>query len=163
MTLWQVKMRYPPQVKSWQPSSVVLAMAGIALLGVGFYLIFLRPPLLAEDVRYMGLSVRQTQALEIGLGGWLTQVFRVLGGYVMATGVLAIALAATSFREHRWGAAIGVFLGGAASIGWMTVVNFMIVSDFKWVFVAIALVWACSLGLFWFEKLSATGCRGGQE
>ena len=41
--------------------------------------------------------------------------------------------------------------GGAASIGWMAIVNFMIDSDFKWVLLGMALVWAASLALFWFE------------
>jgi hypothetical protein len=152
MTMWQTKMDYPLRMKSWPPSSIALAMAGIALLGIGLYFFFLRPPLLPEGIRYMRLSVAQTQAFGPELDAWLTQVFRALGGYVMATGVLAITLAATSFRVHRWGAAIGVFLAGAASIGWMTVVNFKIASDFKWALLAIALVWAFSLGLFCVEK-----------
>ena len=38
------------------------------------------------------------------------------------------------------------------AVGWMTAVNFMIDSDFKWVLLAMALLWACSLVLFWFEN-----------
>ena len=78
-------------------------------------------------------------------------VFRVMGGYVLATGVLAVTLAATAFRGHQNGAAIGALIGGAASIGWMAAVNFTIDSDFKWVLLGMALLWACSLVLFWFE------------
>ena len=74
-----------------------------------------------------------------------------MGGYVIATGVLAVTLAATSFRTHHWGAGIGALVGGAASIGWMAVVNFMINSDFKWALLAMALLWAASLAVFWFE------------
>jgi hypothetical protein len=77
--------------------------------------------------------------------------FLVMGGYITATGVLAIALAATSFRERHPVAAIGAALGGALSIGWMAAVNFMIGSDFKWYLLAMALVWACSLALFGWE------------
>ena len=68
------------------------------------------------------------------------------------TGVLTITLAATSFRAHHWGAAVGALIGGAASIGLMAVVNFVINSDFKWVLLGMALLWACSLVLFWLEK-----------
>ena len=50
------------------------------------------------------------------------------------------------------GAALGVLIGGAASIALMAAVNFRIDSDFKWVLFSMALVWALSLGLFWFEK-----------
>jgi hypothetical protein len=81
-------------------------------------------------------------------------VFRVLGGYVVATGVLTMTLAATAFRERHGGAAVGVLIGGAASIGWMAAVNFAINSDFKWVLLGMALLWALSLIVFWFEKNS---------
>ena len=141
--------------KSWPLSSIVLAVAGVALIGVGLYFIALRPALLPEDVRYMGLSAVQIDAVRPRLEAWLTHVFRVMGGYVLATGVLTITLAATSFRAHLWGAAMGALIGGAASIGWMAEVNFMIDSDFKWALFGIALVWASSLELFWFEKKNA--------
>jgi len=71
---------------------------------------------------------------------------------VLATGVLAVTLATTSFRQHSPVAAVGALVGGAASIGWMVVVNFTINSDFKWVLLAMALVWAASLVLFWLER-----------
>jgi hypothetical protein len=38
----------------------------------------------------------------------------------------------------------------------MAVVNFMIDSDFKWVLLALALLWMCSLVLFWLEKEGRT-------
>jgi hypothetical protein len=76
-----------------------------------------------------------------------------LGGYVLATGILMVTLAATSFRQHSLTAALGALVGGAASIGWMAVVNFLIGSDFKWVLLGMALVWAFSLGLFRWELL----------
>jgi hypothetical protein len=47
----------------WPYSSIVLAVAGAALIGVGFYFILLRPPLLPEDVRYMELSTEQLAAV----------------------------------------------------------------------------------------------------
>ena len=138
--------------KFWPASSIVLAVAGVALASMGLYFMLLRPPLLPEDVRYMGVPAAQFDVFRPRLEAWLTHVFRVMGGYVLATGVLTITLAATSFRAHHWGAALGVLIGGAASIGLMAAVNFMIDSDFKWVLFSMALVWALSLGLFWFEK-----------
>jgi hypothetical protein len=97
-------------------------------------------------------STSEFDVLRPRLEAWLTQVFRVMGGYVFATGVLAFTLAVTSFRAHQSGAAIGALIGGVASIGWMAAVNFMIDSDFKWVLLGMALLWACSLVLFWIEK-----------
>ena len=131
---------------------MILVVAGLALALAGLYFILLRPPLLPEDVRYMRLSAAELDAVAPRLEAWLVHVFRVLGGYVVATGALTIALAATSFRDHRWIAAVGVLIGGAASIGLMAAVNFMIDSDFKWLLLGMALLWAWSLVLFCHEK-----------
>jgi hypothetical protein len=159
---------------AWPVSALVLAGAGVAVAGTGLYVIFLRPPLLPEDVRYMSLSSAQISVVRLPLEEWLTQVFRVFGGYILATGVLTITLAATSFRAHQRGAALGAAIGGTASIGLMAGVNFILDSDFKWVLLAIALAWACSLVLFWFETRTRIGghyrnpnqyreCRSGSE
>jgi hypothetical protein len=122
------------------------------MVGMGIYFIALRPALLPEDVRYLGLPGEQLDAVRPRLEAWLAHVFRVLGGYVVATGALTIALATTSFRQHHSSAAIGVLIGGATSIGLMAGVNFMINSDFKWLLLSLALLWAFSLVFFWFEK-----------
>ena len=145
-----------PESKPWTPSSIVLIMAGVTLIGVGVYFILLRPPLLPEDIRYMDLPAAQLDIIRPRLELWLTHVFRVMGGYVLATGVLTVTLAATAFRAHQTGAAIGALIGGSASIGWMAVVNFMIGSDFKLVLLGMALLWVCSLVLFWFERKTPT-------
>ena len=136
----------------WPLSSILLAAAGATLVAAGLYFIGVRPPLLPEDVRYMALPAAQFDAIRPRLELWLGHVFQVMGGYVLATGVLTITLAATSFRAHDWAAAIGALIGGAASIGWMAYVNFVINSDFKWVLLGMALLWAWSLVLFWFER-----------
>lgn len=143
-----------PTTRSWPPSAVALLVAGVTLIAAGLYFLFLRPPLLPEDVRYMALPQTELAAIRPGLEAWLAHVFRVMGGYVLATGILAVTLAATSYRKHEPGAGLGVLIGGAASIGWMAVVNFMINSDFKWTLLCMALLWAASLALFWFETRS---------
>ena len=145
-----------PESKPWTPSSIALIMAGVALIVTGLYFIFLRPPLLPEDVRYMALPPAELDIFRPRLELWLTHVFRVMGGYVLATGVLTVTLAATAFRAHQKGVAMGALIGGSASIGWMAAVNFMIDSDFKWVLLGMALLWACSLVLFWFEGQTST-------
>jgi hypothetical protein len=153
--------------RTWPPSSIVLAVAGVLLVGTGLYFIILRPPLLPEDTRFMGAAPGQLDPIRPQLEGWLTHVFRVLGGYVLATGVLTVTLAATSFRQHSLAAGAGALIGGAASIGWMAAVNFTIGSDFKWVLLAMALVWAFSLGLFGWELQQSWAARrpphGGQK
>jgi hypothetical protein len=141
----------------WPYSSIVLAVAGGALIGMGFYFMVLRPALLPEDVRYMDLPAAQLDAVRPHLDMWLTHVFSVMGGYIVATGVLTITVAATSFRTRDRIAVAGALAAGITSIGWMAVVNFEIASDFKWVLLGVALVWVCGLALFWFERAVGGG------
>ena len=129
----------------WSLSSILIAPSGILLVGVGFYFLFLRPPLLPEDIRFMSLTPSELQLVGSRLASWLTYVFRVMGGYIAATGVLAFTLALTAIRDRRTAAAIGVAIAGGLSIGWMAAVNFMIHSDFKWVLLGMALVWAAAI------------------
>jgi hypothetical protein len=140
---------------TWRLSSMLLAASGCLLIGVGIYFLFLRPPLLPEDIRYMSLTPAELQSIGPRLTAWLSHVFRVLGGYVAATGVLALALAWTSFRDRRALAAVGAGLAGGLSIGLMAAVNFMIDSDFKWGLLAMALVWAASIASFLHESAVA--------
>ena len=138
----------------WSLSSILLAVSGILLVGVGFYFLFLRLPLLPEDIRYMSLTPSELQLVGSRLASWLTHVFRVMGGYIAATGVLTFTLAMTAFRDRRTAAAIGAAIAGGLSIGWMAAVNFMIHSDFKWVLLGMALVWMASLAAYVREAIS---------
>ena len=140
------------EAKRRREAAEAFAAAGATLIIMGLYFILMRPPLLPEDVRYMALPAMQFDLLKPRLEPWLAHVFQVMGGYVPATGVLTITLAATSFHAHHRGAALGVLVGGAASIGWMAVVNFVINSHFKWLLLGMAALWASSLVVFWFEK-----------
>ncbi|RWK95188.1 MAG: hypothetical protein EOR45_25400 [Mesorhizobium sp.] len=144
----------------WTMSSATLALAGMIIAGIGLYFIALRPPLLPEDVRYMNLSAAELEAFGPRLAMWLTQVFRVLGGYALATGVLLIALALTAFRTRHPVALAGALVGGASSIGLMSVVNFTISSDFRWALFVSALVWALSLALYGLESRASTAVAG---
>ena len=75
-----------------------LALGGVILMAMGIYFGFLRPPLLPEDLKYMGASLTQIQSVIPGLQPWLTRVFGVLGGYLFATGLLTVYVAVTGFR-----------------------------------------------------------------
>ncbi len=47
-----------PKLESHAPySSAVLTLGGALLMGLGVYFVALRPPLLAEDLRFIGLSL----------------------------------------------------------------------------------------------------------
>lgn len=126
----------------------VLALGGFILMGIGLYFIFLRPPLLQEDARYIGSTVSEIQASVPGLSRWLQKVFWVLGGYVFSVGSLTVAVAVSSFEIRTQPAFPLIAFAGLSSIGWMTVVNFIIDSDFKWPLLVSAAVWAAALLLY---------------
>lgn len=127
-----------------------LALGGVILMGMGLYFVFLRPPLLPEDIRFMGATIGQIQTALPGLEPWLARVLGVLGGYIFATGLLTVFVAATAFRTGRLGALVVIAVSGFASIGWMAITNFVIDSDFKWMLLAFALPWVIALMLSWF-------------
>lgn len=129
-----------------------LALGGISLLGLGGYFLLLRPPLLPEDARYLGTSLPALQAAVPGLGHWLQKVFWVMGGYMVATGVLTLHVAVSSFRFRRPGAFPAAALAGLSSIGWMAAVNFLLYSDFKWVLAGLTLPWVAALLLYQIEE-----------
>ena len=133
-------------------SATVLALGGMILMILGLYFVFVRPPLLPEDPRYMGASLEQIQATVPGLLVWLRRVFWVMGGYMFATGLLTFYLAVTAFRSRAQGVAAIVILTGLTSIGWMAAVNFIIASDFKWLILSFSLVWAVALVLYCLER-----------
>ena len=133
-------------------SSTALSLAGLLLAGMGLYFIFIRPPLLPEDLRYMGSALQNVNNNIPGLANWLKKVFWVMGTYIFTTGLLTVFISFTSFRKHLPGAFIIVALAGISSIGSMTVVNFMIGSDFKWVLLAFTLPWVFALILYRLHK-----------
>lgn len=75
-----------------------------------------------------------------------------MGALLFTCGLLTFYLALTAFRARARGAWGVITLAGFASVGWMTVVNFLIDSDFKWLLLILPVLWACALGLFWFDK-----------
>ena len=152
-----------PTRTAWTPSSILLAATGATLILAGLYFLLLRPALLLEDVRYIDLSTAELAAGRPRLEAWLGHVFRVMGGYVLATGALTVTLAVTTFRAHHWAAAVGALIGGAASIGLMAAVNFAISSDFKWVLLGMGLLWASSLALYGLETGSVRVSRSSQS
>ena len=133
-------------------SATLLGVCGVVLVGIGLYFIFVRPAFLPEDARYIGAALSDIQAVAPNIAQWLSRVFLVLGGYIAATGILTVYLAASPFRNRARGAGIVAALAGAASIGLMATVNVIIDSDFKWPLIGVAALWAMALALFWRGK-----------
>lgn len=127
--------------------AVLLSLCGLILAGIGAYFIFLRPPLLPEDLRAIGATPEQLDAVAPGLSIWLRRVFWVMGGYIISAGVLTLYVATQGRGRLAAGFAT---LAGLTSIGWMAFVNFLIDSDFKWLLLGFALLWAAAAASYWF-------------
>lgn len=133
-------------------SATVLALGGMILMTLGLYFVFVRPPLLPEDLRSVRTSLVEVQANLPGLSVWLRRVFWVMGGYIFATGLLTTHVAVTTFRARTRGVAGVVAVAGLASIGLMAAVNVNIASDFKWLILSFVLPWALALVLYRVER-----------
>ncbi len=133
-------------------SASFLTLGGFLLAGIGIYFVFLRPPLLPEDLKYIGLSLSTMQNNIPGLSVWLQKVFWVMGCYVFTAGLLTMYVAQTSFRIRTQGAFIIVLIAVITSIGSMTIINFMLQSDFKWVLLSFTFPWFIALILYSFHK-----------
>ena len=139
-------------MKSIPYSALMLAFGGFILIAMGVYFIFLRPSLLPEDLQYMGSTLQNIEDNFPNLLNWVQKVFWVLGSYIFTTGLLTVFISFTSFRTRLHGAFSMVALTGITSIGAMTVVNFMIGSDFKWLLLTFTLPWAIALILYHLHK-----------
>jgi hypothetical protein len=133
-------------------SASLLSLAGLLLVAMGIYFVLLRPALLPEDLRYMKTTLSIINDSEQVLSGWLHKVFWVMGGYIFTTGLLTVFISFTSFRKRLPGVFTVITLAGVSSIGLMTVVNFIIGSDFKWLLLSFTILWAFALTLYRLHK-----------
>lgn len=123
----------------------LLTACGVVLALIGAFFLTLRPPLLPEDARFMGSTAEHIIGAVPTLTTWLRRVFWVLGGYIATTGVLVVYVASTGVRTGNAGALAVLALAGVTSLGWMSAVNFMIRSDFKWALLALDGLWITGL------------------
>lgn len=123
----------------------ILTACGAALVLIGVFFLAARPPLLPEDARFIGSTVDHIADAVPGLRFWLRRVFWVLGGYVATTGVLVVYIANTGVRTGSATALAVVAVAGVTSIGWMSAVNFMIRSDFRWALLGLDGLWVIGL------------------
>lgn len=133
-------------------STKVLSLCGLILIGIGLYFIFVRPEFLPEDARSVGASLSQIQTTAPNIAQWLGRVFWVLGGYIIATGILTLYIAFTSFRNRRRGVLFVVVSAGIASVGLMATVNVLLNSDFKWPLIGLAGIWTLAIILYGWGK-----------
>lgn len=94
-----------------------------------------RPTLLPEDYRYIGADAAQIEAAVPGLARWLDRVFLVIGGH---------SLPAPRAR----GVGLVAALAGVTSVGVMTIVNFVLASDYRWLLLGFLTLWAVGVVLY---------------
>jgi hypothetical protein len=124
---------------------VFFIVSGIWLIGLGLYFAFRRPALLPEDLRYIDASVQAIQAAAPGIVGWLHRVFTVMGGFIIGAGVLLIVVATNASRMRKNVTLTVLALTGSSTVGLMSLTNFQLNSDFKWLLLIPPLFWLAGL------------------
>ena len=137
------------EVTKFRPISTwILMSCGVWLVGLGLYFIFLRPPLLPEDPRFMGTTLEQLQASVPGLARWLNKVFGVMGGFMASTGVLTVFVASVALPARVPSASWAIALSGVLGVALMSATNFALNSNFEWLLLVPALAWLAGLAFF---------------
>ena len=136
------------------PSGKVFVACGCWLVGLGVYFMLLRPALLPEDPRYIGTSLATLRAAAPGLERWLGQVFNVMGGFMLATGVMTVLVACQLLAQRQRWTLVAMSVAGVAGVALMSATNFMLQSDFRWPLLLPALLWL--IGLICYLRESAS-------
>ena len=135
-------MRLPSVARGLTPdarSSLAVLVLSLLTVALGVYMAVLRPPLLPEDVRFLGVD---PSSLPPSLLRWLSIVFATWGGFITAFGVVlfgvASALRTARTDVLRWASALALMIAFSRFL-WS---NLVLRSDFLWF---IALVFLVSL------------------
>ena len=123
----------------------MFAACGIWLIGLGGYFVFVRSPLLPEDLRYIGSTATQVEALLPQLASWLRNVFTVMGGFIAGCGVLVLFVSVRVVPQCAPGTGIALGVTGLLTVATMSWINFALDSDFKWLLLVPALAWLVGL------------------
>ena len=118
---------------------------GVWLVGLGGYFLFGRPPLLSEDLRFMGASAMQVELALPHLASWLRRVFTVTGGFMAGCGVLTIFVGVRVIPQDLKGTGIALGCTGLLTVATMSSTNFALGSDFKWLLLVPAIAWLLGL------------------
>ena len=122
-------------------SKWIFVACGLWLLGLGSYFMFARPPLLPEDLRYLGMSAVQVETLLPHLAAWLRNVFTVMGGFIAGCGVLTIFVSMRAVPQCLQGTGLALGCAGLLTVAAMSWTNFVLDSDFKWLLLLPVLAW----------------------
>jgi hypothetical protein len=141
----------PRQMQSLTAAQAIFFACGAWMVGLGLYFVFVRPALLPEDLRYFDMTVEEVEAAIPQLLPWLRHVFAVMGGYMFAAGILAAFIAARLFQEPLMPVALAL---AGISLVLMSVVNFAINSDYRWLLLLPSLFWITGIATLLFNRLA---------
>ena len=147
-----------PKASSMQPSGKVFLVCGLWLIALGLYFLFLRPALLPEDPAFIGSSLEAIRTAIPGLERWLGHVFNVMGGFMIAAGAVTMLLAWRFISRRAPGTFATLLVAGAGSVALMSVTNFLLHSNFRWLLLLPALLWLAGL-LCYLRENTAHGRR----
>lgn len=126
-------------------------VCGLWLVALGAWFVLLRPAMLPEDARFSGATLESMRVAAPGLARWLNHVFDVLGGFMVASGALTVAVAHRLAPARERGTFAALCLAGAAGVGLISATNFLLHSDFRWLLLIPALLWLFGLVCYWRE------------
>lgn len=136
------------RIRAGQISTWMLIACGLWLTALGLYFVFVRPPLLPEDLHFMNTSLAQVRANVPGLESWLQRVFTVMGGFMAGAGVLTLFVARAAMPSRLQATSWALGLAGVLTVALMSAVNFSLNSDFRWVLLVPALLWLAGFVLY---------------
>ena len=126
----------------------IFISCGIWLIGLGGYFMFVRPPLLPEDLRYLGSNAVQVDVLLPHLAAWLRHVFRVMGGFIAGCGLLVVFVSVRVVPQHLRDTGAVFCCVGLLSVATMSWTNFALNSDFKWLLLVPPVIWLLGLATY---------------
>lgn len=137
-------------------AGLIGAVAAYQLVLGGYFLAF-RPPVLPEDLRFLGATAERLVVVLPRLEGWLNLVFAVLGGQMAALGMLLAGFAVRLDRGRSISGPELVLLGlaGLLSVASMSIANFALESDFRWLLTIPVAVWTAGVALAAFGSAAA--------
>jgi hypothetical protein len=117
---------------------VIVVAFGLLTFGTGLYFMALRPALLPEDLRIIGL--RPTEVAP-ALARWLRIVFRPWGGFVVGIGLVVLGHGAAQLVNRPALSRIDMAAGCVFAFGSFLLSNIQIRSDLLW-FIALLFIGA---------------------
>ena len=139
---FQCRRRHAARADVLQYSTALVALSGAVAVPIGLFFMFARLRFLPEDERFAGASLRAIEEVAPRMSPWLAHVFQVLGGFVIATGILTVHVAMTTFRRRERGSTPSLVAAGVSSFGTLAIVNVLLRSDFRKQLVGLSCVWA---------------------